>query len=59
MYPIARFLQLVGLTILPLSIFAQLNENITLGQMLRFLVAGVAVFSIGYLLQTYTTGTGK
>jgi hypothetical protein len=59
MYAVARFLQLVGLTILPLAIMAQLNDSITLGQMLQFLVAGVAVFSIGYLLQSFTIGKGK
>ena len=59
MYTVARFLQIVGLTIPPLAIIAQLNENISLGQMLRFLVAAIACFSIGYLLQSYTTGKPK
>jgi hypothetical protein len=59
MYTVARFLQIAGLTILPLAIMAQLNQNISLGQMLQFLVAGSAAFSIGYLLQSYTTGKPK
>ena len=45
---------MAGLTILPLSILAQLNESITAGQMLGFLVVGALVFTIGYLLQRYT-----
>ncbi len=44
---------MIGLTIPPLAIIAQLGEHITAGQMLQFLVASVAVFGIGYLLQTY------
>lgn len=59
MYAIARLLQLLGLTIPPLSIMAQLNGDIKTGPMLQFLVASVALFSIGYLLQTYTTGKGE
>jgi hypothetical protein len=53
MYTLARFLQLVGLTIPPLAIIAQLNERITLGQMLGFLVAAMSAFSVGHLLQRY------
>jgi hypothetical protein len=56
MYTLARLLQLAGLTIPPLAIIAQLNENITLGKMLGFLVVSVTLFSIGYLLQRYMTG---
>jgi hypothetical protein len=59
MYTVARFLQIAGLTIPPLAIMAQLNENISLGKMLQFLVAAIAAFSIGYLLQSYTTGKPK
>lgn len=54
MYVLGRLLQLAGLVILPLAIMAQLSGSITLGQMLQFLVAGICVFSIGYLLQTYS-----
>jgi hypothetical protein len=59
MYTVARFLQIAGLTIPPLAIMAQLNENISLGKMLQFLVAAIALFSIGYLLQSYSTGKPK
>lgn len=54
---IARLLQLAALTILPLAVLAQLAERISAGQLLQFLVAGIAMFSIGYLLQAY--GGGK
>lgn len=54
MYAFARLLQVTGLVIPPLAIVAQLNESITLGQMLQFLVVSICVFAIGYLLQRYT-----
>jgi hypothetical protein len=53
MHKLARFLQLVGLTILPLAMIAQLAEKISAGQMLQFLVVAVCVFGTGYLLQHY------
>ena len=43
MYTIARMLQVAGLVILPLAMFAQLNNSISLGQMLRFLVVGACL----------------
>jgi hypothetical protein len=56
MYALARFLQIAGLTIPLLAIIAQLNEQITLAQMLGFLVAAMAVFGIGHVLQRYSGG---
>jgi hypothetical protein len=56
MYAVARLLQIAGLTIPLLAIIAQLNERISQGQMLQFLVAAMAVFGIGYVLQRYTGG---
>jgi hypothetical protein len=56
MYTLARLLQMAGLTIPLLAIVAQLNEAITLGQMLGFLVVSMLVFSIGYMLQRYLGG---
>jgi hypothetical protein len=56
MYTIARFLQIVGLSIPMLAIVAQLMERITLGQMLGFLVAAMAFFGIGHLMQRYSGG---
>jgi hypothetical protein len=59
MYTLARFLQLAGLTIPPLAILAQLNQAISAGKMLGFLVVSVLIFSIGYLLQRYTSSGPK
>ena len=59
MLSLARLLQLIGLTIPPLAIIAQLTENISLGQMLGFLVVSIAVFCIGYLMQAYSGGGRK
>jgi hypothetical protein len=58
MRPIARLLQLVGLTIPPLAIIAELGHHISTKQMLQFLIVSVCVFLTGYLLQQYT-GPGK
>lgn len=56
MHYAARLLQIVGLIIPPLAIVAQLTNSIDLKQMLGFLVASVAVFTIGYLMQRYSGG---
>lgn len=56
MYTLTRLLQMAGLTIPLLAIVAQLNEAITLGQMLGFLVVSMLLFSIGYMLQRYLGG---
>jgi hypothetical protein len=56
MYTLGRVLQSIGLIIPALAIIAQLNNNITAGQMLRFLVVAICVFSIGHVLQRYSGG---
>jgi len=53
MFKLGRFLQFAALVILPLSMMAQLSGAISLGQMLRFLLVGVGIFTMGYLLQRY------
>jgi len=59
MQSLARMLQLVGLTIPPLAIMAQLSESISLGQMLGFLVVSLSVFYIGHLLQPPSGGNSS
>ncbi len=56
MYAVARLLQMIGLTIPPLAIIGQLNQAIDVRQMLILLVAAIAVFGIGYVLQHYRSG---
>jgi hypothetical protein len=53
MHAFARLLQVVGLTIPPLAMIAQLGHHISAGRMLQFLLFSVCVFVAGYLLQTY------
>ncbi len=53
MAAVGRFLQLAGLIVPPLAIFAQLAESIRLGQMLLFLVAALAAFYVGRILEGY------
>jgi hypothetical protein len=55
MYVLGRFLQIVGLTILPLAIVNELNQS-NPGLMLKFMLVGVGVFITGYLLQHYSGG---
>jgi hypothetical protein len=54
MRSIARLLQLVGLTIPPLAVIAELLNHIGTKQLLQFLVVSVCIFLVGYLLQQYT-----
>ena len=56
MRALGRLLQLAGLTVPPLAIIAQLNESISLGQMLTFLVASVSAFWIGRILESFSSG---
>ena len=53
MRSLARFLQLVGLTIPPLAMVAQLANRIKANQMLQFLAVAVCFFLMGYLLQQH------
>lgn len=46
-------MQMVGLTIPPLAILLELNEFISLGQMLVMLVAAVSLFYIGRIVDGY------
>ena len=54
MQSVARLLQLAGLTIPPLAMVAQLNQSISTGKMLQFLVMAVGLFLLGYTLQRYS-----
>jgi hypothetical protein len=53
-YSISRFLQLLGLLILPIAIAGNVAERLTLGQSLGLSAAGILVFAIGWLLQQAT-----
>ncbi len=53
MRSLGRFLQFCGLVILPLASFLQLSGNISVGQLMQMLAAGVCVFAIGWILMTY------
>lgn len=48
-------MQLAGLIVPPLSILAQLNGAVTVGQMLMFLVAAACAFWIGRIVEGYST----
>lgn len=50
---VGRFLQLVGLVLLPLASILQLSGTISVGRMLQFLVVGICAFGIGWILTTY------
>jgi len=51
LYKIARFLQLLGLLIVPFAMSGQILEKLTVPQMLIVTGVGVAVFTLAWLLQ--------
>ncbi len=53
MRSIGRGLQVIGLTLPPLSIVLQLSDAISLGQMLTMLVSAVCGFVIGRIVEGY------
>lgn len=57
MHTVGRLLQFAGLVIPPLAMGAQLNESISAGRMLQFLLMAVGLFVLGYTLQRYSGGT--
>jgi len=53
MRTLGRLMQIAGLSIPLLAIVAQLNESITQGQMLMFLIAAVCAFWIGRIVEGF------
>ena len=53
MASLGRLLQIIGLVVPPLSIILQLQNAITLGQMLIMLVMSVSSFWIGRIVEGY------
>lgn len=56
MQSFGRLLQVIGLTVPPLSIVMQLMNSIKANQMLTMLVASVCLFMIGRLIEGYARG---
>ncbi len=48
-----RLMQIIGLVVPPLAIVLQLQQAITLGQMLLMTVAGACAFWIGRIVEGY------
>ncbi len=53
MSALGRFLQIIGLTLPPLSIMLQLSSAIRTGPMLMMLVASVSMFYLGRIMEGY------
>jgi hypothetical protein len=53
-YRLGRFLQLLGLLILPFGIASELVGKVGLGQSLMIAAAGAGVFYVGYVVQNRT-----
>jgi hypothetical protein len=53
-YYLGRFLQLVGLLILPFGIASELMGEVGLGQSLLIAAFGAGVFYVGFLVQHRT-----
>ena len=47
---------MVGLTILPLAMVSNLMNNASTGLMLKFMLVGAGIFTLGYLFQRYSGG---
>ena len=56
MHTLGRLLQIVGLTLPPLSIMLQLSNAIGLGPMLTMLVASISMFYLGRIIEGYARG---
>ncbi len=54
MYTVARLLQLLGMSIAPLAMVVQLSGQISVGDMLKFLLMSVGIFLVGYTLQRFS-----
>lgn len=50
-YGLARFLQLIGLVILPFGILSELQGMVGLGRSLLIAASGMGVFYLGYRLE--------
>jgi len=50
-YRVGRFLQVVGMIILPFGIASELMGEVGLGQSLLIAGAGMLIFYIGYVVQ--------
>jgi hypothetical protein len=55
---IGRFGQVLGLAVPPLAILLQLNQSISLGQMLSMLLFAACAFWIGRIMEGYAGGDG-
>ena len=53
-YRLARFLQFLGLVILPVAIAGNVAEQLNLRQSLSLSAAGMLVFFVGWLVQEGT-----
>ena len=51
LYNLGRFLQLLGLIILPVAMAGEASESMGLGRMLTWASVGIVVFILGHLLQ--------
>jgi hypothetical protein len=52
LYKSGRFLQLVGLIILPIAMAGEVADSLSLGRMLLWACVGIGVFMIGRTLQS-------
>jgi hypothetical protein len=51
LYNLGRFLQLIGLLILPIAMAGEMAESLSLGRMLVWACVGIGIFLFGRMLQ--------
>jgi hypothetical protein len=54
LYRVGRFLQLIGLILLPVAMAGNVSNELDLRQMLSLAGVGIVVFIVGWLLQQAT-----
>jgi hypothetical protein len=54
LYRVGRFLQLIGLILLPVAMAGNVSNELDLRQMLSVAGVGIVVFIVGWLLQQAT-----
>ena len=54
LYSAGRFLQFVGMLILPIAMAGEIAESHGLGRMLQWAIVGIVVFGVGWSMQQYS-----
>lgn len=51
LYKLGRFLQLLGMILLPIAMAGEVTQTLSLGRMLMVASVGIVLFMVGWMLQ--------